>query len=376
MRCASARNHFDELFDGRLEDGVRRRVEEHLAGCSRCAESYRTMHRILVGVRRMPRPAAPHLEVSPPAGMLPEPAVVAVRRRFSVRALAAASLFLALVVTHAIAFWLGDNRNRELAGIARAELPGLVDAHLDRTATQLRVARALAEEDPAAASRLALRAPLGDDLRRRSHAFLSVSHEPGLRSIRDRFERYVRRQDAVFSASDPLLVQRELRRLEQDLEGLIRVRQDRAAPIARLDAPRNTEDSIRIGIQLLFDNRPAAAGEFMARFALKHDDPRLAGGQLCIMLESIARIGEVRQVEAVQRLVHLAGRGGVRMFFGDRGAGNVPQTGGVSFDTQVIMFRAGAGTRPVAVSMRTGGPFSGVVDVFRAMQPGVASPRR
>lgn len=376
MRCASARNHFDELFDGRLEAVVRQRVEEHLAGCTRCAESYEAMRRILTGVAEMPRPRAPHLEVSPPAGLLPEPGAVPISRRRPQRVAAAAGLLLALAITHVLAYWLGDNRNREMAGIAREELSRLADDHFDRTASQLRVARALAEEDPAAARRLALRDPVADQLRRRSRALLGVSDEPALGPIRERLERYVRLEDSVFNDSDPVRIRREIPRLEKQLTELMQILHQQSAPKIRTAAPRTAEDAIRTARRLLYADRPADAGQQMARYYLKQRDSTLAKGQLSILVESSARVGEVREMEAMQGLIRATGPAGMAPFLGNGGPPGARARGPMRSGHRVLVFRIGGRSRPVLLPMLPNGQFGEFADIMRMAERAMNIPGR
>ena len=45
MQCDAVRDLFSELIDGELPDGVRARVEEHVAGCDGCARELRALRR-------------------------------------------------------------------------------------------------------------------------------------------------------------------------------------------------------------------------------------------------------------------------------------------------------------------------------------------
>lgn len=67
-------DRFSEAADGRLDDSARRRFDDHLASCRRCANGYAEVAEVVAAVRSLPTPGMPvpvRLPAEPPRATAP-----------------------------------------------------------------------------------------------------------------------------------------------------------------------------------------------------------------------------------------------------------------------------------------------------------------
>jgi len=364
MNCARVRALFDAFYDGRLDEEQRRRVSDHLDACPDCAAQFSRMERLLSGVRGFPRPPAPALELEIPVGGASS--LSGPRRRIGLhRAAAAVLLFAALGATHVLAFSLGERRNRDLAEIARRELPRLVSGHLDETATHLGFARQVAAEEPGAMDRLVFNDPLGRELRERSNALVRlVATDPPLESVRASFEHFVRDQNELYATRGAGELRRRIAQLEQELTELKNhIGRLRGGPPSVGYLPGDPEAVASLAIRLLVqDGRPDEAARIVAAYAKRGPVTRMELPMIYILGESARQLGEIPESDVVMRLLRQAGADGRKVFFASIGtvAGGATatfgwprtRTGGFRLQIvspgaghgQVVLFRQGQGT--------------------------------
>ncbi|MBN2492018.1 MAG: hypothetical protein JXQ29_14320 [Planctomycetes bacterium] len=323
MNCARVRALLDDLHDRRLREEERCRVSDHLGACVECAARYGRMKRVLEAVRQLPRPRAPVLElpVAPPGVALFRSEPLPRRRLWLQRAAAAVLLLAALGATHRVAFWLGEQRNQDLAEIARQELPRLVSEHLDETDTHLGFARQVAQEEPQSVERLVFGDSLGRGLRARSAMLARLAEQPALQPVRASLERFVRAQEELYGTSGTQDVHRGLARVERELADL-------RAQLARLwagssggaDVADDPEAVAREGVRLLVrEGRPDEAMRLVTRYVRGRDVPRFRRTMIYIVGAAARRLGEIPEAEAVVPLLRREGEDGVKVFFGAYG---------------------------------------------------------
>jgi len=316
MRCARVRDSFDELFDGRLGQEERRQAEQHLSACSQCAAEYETMRRILMGIRKIPRPRAPVLEVSPPPGTAPFVRQPRPARRWLLRAAAAVLLCIVLGLSHALAYYLGDRKQRDLAEIGRRALPRLLANHLDDASSQVQFARQVAKDDPTAVTRLVFDDELARKHRAMSRALLRVADQPGLRPWRAQFANIVRGEDEVYSSRRPETISEKLARLEERLERL--QREMEVIPAAEAPSPRKSDDEeflVRQNWRLLRGGQAEAVARRLAGFVNRHPHARFGNVHLWVLAQSSLELGEIPDMATVQFLLRREGDRGFESFF-------------------------------------------------------------
>jgi len=317
MRCAQVRDCFDALFDGRLGEEERRQADRHLAACPQCAAEYATMRRILTGIRKIPRPRAPVLEVSPPPGRTLVMTEYRDRRRWLLRAAAAILLLALLGFSHALAFHLGERKHEDLAEIGRRELPRAFANYLDEAESQVQFARQLAKDDPTAVPRLVFDDELGRKHQAMSQALLRVSDQPTLRPVQAKFATFVRRQNELYSTRRPGALSRRLAGVEEELDRLRR-ELDRLH-VGVVPAPPASDDEeslVRQNWRLLRDRRAGAVVKSLATFTNRHPSVRFGNAHLYFLAESSLMLGEIPDMSTVQLLLRREGDRGVETFFG------------------------------------------------------------
>lgn len=247
-KCTRIRRKFDDFHDGRVDEATRARVDNHLAACRRCAEEYTYMCRVVYSLRSLPRPktaCASGAEILARAGVLTgvgaesdgegsergetgepilavdagdakRPTVQMQTRtaRIGTRSwgqLAAAALLIGgLVVTHGVAFFMGDRKgegesltaaDRALAELGKDELPSIIEGHLDK-ATKL---VSLAEVEPDILPAIA-RDDVVRVVRHTADRLQTLGRaHPTMKPLRPQLERYGNALERVLRVSDSVV---------------------------------------------------------------------------------------------------------------------------------------------------------------------------
>ena len=312
MRCARARDHFHDLLDHRLGEAERRRVQDHLAACPECSAEYDWMQRAVQGLRDFPRPPAPVLEVSLPAGGVAPGMAFAPRRFRPLRAAAAILLFAALGATHFLAFYFGERKNEDLAEIGARELPRLITDHLDNTDRHVRYAQVVAENNPQDYTRLVSNNPGTRDLMARTRTLFRVSDHPAIQQGRERLLSYRNDLEDMNEAQEP--GKSIIYRLKKDGHDLQRLfAQDQVRSRRRDPSVKDSAAVVREAYRRLFRGDYIGTNQIVVDLLKQNPHPEFPNVFLFFMAESDIHLGELKAPRMLGELARKA-RSGPRIF--------------------------------------------------------------
>jgi len=306
MRCARVRDHFDDLLDGRLEEVERTRVTDHLATCSKCASEYDRMRRVILGLRSFPRPSPPPLEAPVPAGEASRLLNAPSKRFWTARRAAAVLLFCALGITHFLAFYLGGQKNKELAEIGTRELSEVLSDHLEKSEKHLRFARVVTEENPEAYSNL-VNTEAARELRATALNLFRVSEHPPLRAVRPYLQKYADSWDELERAREPSRRLEIIARMQQDSQSLRRLHdRNRLTAVRRSPPMHDSRAVVREGHHRFLWGDYAGAVKVSAEYLKKTQNPDFPNIFFLLMGESNLRMGEFNESSIFTKLIQNA----------------------------------------------------------------------